>query len=79
MVARLGRRARYADDALLQGLRSQQVMLEARLGAIKARKAALGDERYYTELEPVLREIAQQDQRIELREQQLAGDTGVVP
>ena len=79
VVARLGRRARYADDALLQGLRSQQVMLEARLGAIKARKAALGDERYYTELEPVLREIAQQDQRIELREQQLAGDTGVVP
>ena len=79
VVARLGRRALYAGDAALQALRSQQVTLEEQLGAIKARKAALGEERYFTALEPVLREIARQDQRIEAREQQLAGDTGVVP
>jgi hypothetical protein len=72
VVARLGKGALYASDGALQALRGQQTTLDSRLSALKVRHDALGDERYYAELEPVLLEIATLDKRIDAREQQLA-------
>lgn len=76
VVARLGRGALYASDRELQTLRGQQTTLDSRLTALKTRRGALGDERYYAELEPVLLEIATLDRHIDAREQQLAAGPG---
>ena len=77
VVARLGRGARFAGDAQLQSLHGEQSGVEERLAALKARKASLAPDRYYEELEPVLRELALLDRRVDAREQQLsASGTG---
>jgi len=72
VVARLGKGALYAGDRELQALRGEQTTLDDRLVGLRTRRAVLGDERYYTELEPVLSDIAKLDRRIDAREQQLA-------
>jgi hypothetical protein len=79
IVARLGRSALTAGDAQLQTLRGQQVKLEEGLAALKARKVALDDERYFTELETTLVEVARLDRRIDAREQQLQPTAGAPP
>ena len=72
VVARLGKGALYAGDRELQALRGEQTTLDDRLVGLRTRRVALGDERYYTEIEPVLSDIAKLDRRIDAREQQLA-------
>lgn len=71
-VALLGAKALYAADAQLQALRAQQQQVEARLDAARNRKSGLAEDAWYAALEPLLVEIAKLDQRIDMREAQLA-------
>jgi hypothetical protein len=79
VVAHLGQRARFAGDTVLQALRAQQNTTLQQLTQLKSQRAALDADRYYTQLEPVLADIARLDRRIDAREQQLAGTTGTLP
>lgn len=67
VVARLGTAALFASDTQLAQLRAQQDEIEARIGALRAQKAALGEDEYYGRLEPVLVEMSRLGARIDAR------------
>lgn len=73
IVARLGNSVNLPSDAALADLMKQQSAFDQRIDALKARKASLAPDEYYTELEKVLIEVAQLDRRIDERKQTLMG------
>jgi hypothetical protein len=74
VVARLGKGAMFAADPQLVALRAEQDAVGERLAAIKARKAGLREDDYYTQLEPVLLEMARLGARIDARFRALGVD-----
>jgi len=77
IVARLGKAARFANDAQLLAMRDQQTGIERELAEVKARKPALPEDSYYQQLEPVLLRLARLGGQIDAREAQLDGAAAV--
>ena len=73
VVARLGSSALLPSDAQLDALMKEQSTLEQQIDEVKARKASLGEEQYYNELEKVLLSLAHLDRRIDERKAALLG------
>jgi hypothetical protein len=67
VVARLGDAAKFGSDRELIALREQQLAIEERLDAVRAQKAQLPEDQYYTQLEPVLVDMARLGARIDAR------------
>jgi len=67
VVARLGSAALFASDEQLTALRAEQDRVGEQLAALKARKAEMAEDDYYTRIEPVLVEIARVGARIDAR------------
>ena len=76
MVARLGDAAKFGSDRELIALREQQLAVEERLDAVRAQKAQLPEDQYYTQLEPVLVDMARLGARIDARLAALGSGTG---
>ena len=73
VVARLGSSALLPSDAQLDALMKEQSTIEQQIDEVKARKASLGEEQYYDELEKVLLSLARLDRRIDERKAALLG------
>ena len=67
VVARLGATALFASDRQLSAMRTEQTTIEERLQQIRAQKAQLPEDDYYTRIEPVLVEMARVGARIDAR------------
>ncbi|MDQ2640412.1 MAG: hypothetical protein M3Y79_07520 [Pseudomonadota bacterium] len=67
VVARLGSAALFASDEQLTALRAEQDRVGEQLAALKARKAEMAEDDYYTRIEPVLVEMARVGARIDAR------------
>jgi hypothetical protein len=67
VVARLGATAMFESDAQLIAMRGEQEQMEQRLTTLRARKAELPEDDYYTQLEPVLLSLARLGVRIDAR------------
>lgn len=76
VVARLGDAAKFGSDRELIALREQQLAVEERLDAVRAQKAQLPEDQYYTQLEPVLVDMARLGARIDARLAALGSGTG---
>jgi hypothetical protein len=73
VVARLGDAAKFGTDGELIALREQQLAVEERLDAVRAQKAQMPEDQYYTQLEPVLVDMARLGARIDARLAALGG------
>jgi hypothetical protein len=67
VVARLGSAALFSSDAQLVALRAEQDRIGEQLAALKARKAEMPEDDYYSRIEPVLLELARVGTRIDAR------------
>jgi hypothetical protein len=78
VVARRGAAALYASDSQLLALREIETTIESRLAKVRGQKGQLSREDYYTLLEPVMRELARLDQRMDARMVELGTERAAV-
>jgi hypothetical protein len=73
VVARLGTAVTLPNDAALAAMMKEQASIESQIDDLKARKASLDADAYYSELERVLITLAHLDRRIDDRKATLTG------